>query len=233
MMKLTVYPPGFGEISGSPFAAKAIALMEMSGQAYVLDVNPDPRKAPKRKWPVLTDGAEVIPDSDQIREHLETKYNVDFDTGLSAEQKAVSRMVIRSFEENVYFAILASRWMDDDRWAITKEAFFSGMPPVIGGFIANSVRKGVVKQCIAQGIGRHSEAEQVARVAKDVDAFAVLLGDKPFLHGDRPTGADASVVPMLRAQASFPKQSALGDLVAQNPALVAYIERGKAELYPS
>ncbi len=232
-MKLTVYPPGFGEISGSPFAAKAIALMEMSGQAYELDVNPDPRKSPKKKFPVLQDGSQIIPDSDQIRDHLEAKYGVDFDAGLSAEQKAVSRMVIRTFEENVYFAIMASRWMDDDRWAVTKEAFFAGMPPVIGGFISNSVRKGVIKQCIAQGMGRHSEAEQVARVAKDVDAFATLLGDKPFLHGDRPTAADVSVVPMLRAQASFPKQNALGDLVAQNPALVAYIERGKEEMYPS
>jgi len=232
-MKLTVYPPGFGEISGSPFAVKAIALMEMSGQAYQLDVNPDPRKAPKKKWPVLTDAGQLIPDSDQIREHLETKYSVDFDAGLTAEQKAVSRMVIRAFEENVYFAIVANRWMDDDRWAITKEAFFAGMPPVIGGFIANSVRKGVIKQCLAQGMGRHSDAEQVARVAKDVSAFATLLGDKPFLHGDKPTGADASVVPLLRAQASFPQQNALGDLVLQNPALVDYIERGKAAMYPS
>lgn len=233
MMKLTVYPPGFGEISGSPFAVKAIALMEMSGQAYELDVNPDPRKSPKKKWPVLTDGAQVIPDSDQIREHLEVKYGVDFDAGLSAEQKAVSRMVIRTFEENVYFAIMASRWMDDARWEKTKEAFFAGMPPVIGGFIANSVRKGVVKQCIAQGMGRHSEAEQVARLAKDIEAFVTLLGDKPFLHGERPTGADASAVPMLRAMASFPDRSALGDLVLENPVLVAYIERGKAEMYPS
>lgn len=232
-MRLTVYPPGFGEISGSPFAAKAIALMEMSGQAYALDVNPDPRKAPKKKWPVLTDGSQVIPDSDQIREHLERQYGVDFDAGLSAEQKAVSRMVIRTFEENVYFGIVTSRWMNEDHWPPVKEEFFQGMPPVIGGFIANAVRKGVINQCVAQGMGRHSEEEQVARVAKDIAAFATLLGDKPFLHGDKPTGADASVVPMLRAMAAFPKQNSLSDLVLKSPVLMAYIARGKEVMYPS
>ncbi len=233
MMKLSVYPAGFGEISGSPFAAKAIALMELSGQAYALDVNPDPRKSPKKKFPVLQDGAQVIPDSDQIRDHLESAYGVDFDAGLSEAQKAVSRMVIRTFEENVYFAILASRWMNDDHWALVKEEFFRGMPPVIGGFVANAVRKGVVRQCIGQGMGRHSEEEQVARVAKDIAAFSVLLGDKPFLHGDAPTGADASVVPMLRAMAAFPKQNSLSDLVLKDPVLMAYIARGKETMYPS
>ena len=232
-MKLTVYPPGFGEISGSPFATKAICLMQMSGQPYELDVQPDPRKSPKKKWPVVQDGAKIIPDSDQIRDHLETVYGVDFDAGLSAQQRAVSRMVIRTFEENVYFAILASRWMNDDNWALVKGEFFQGMPPVIGGFIANMVRKGVVKQCVGQGMGRHSEEEQVARVRKDIDAFATLLGDKAFVHGDTPTSADISVVPMLRAMASFPKRNALGDLVVNNPILMAYIERGKAEMYPS
>ena len=198
-MKLTIYPAAFGELSGSPFAAKAACLLEMSGLEYALDVNPDPRKAPKKKFPILLDGTEVIPDSDQIRDHLESKYGVDFDEGLSAQQRAVSRMVIRTFEENVYFAIMASRWMNDERWAVTKEVFFAGMPPVIGGFIANSVRKGVIKQCIAQGMGRHTEAEQVARVSKDVEALAVLLVSDPFMHGEKPTAVDASAVAMLRA----------------------------------
>ncbi len=232
-MKLTVYPPGLGEISGSPFSAKAICLMEMSGLPYELDVNPDPRKSPKKKFPVLQDGGKIIPDSDQIRDHLETVHGIDFDALLSAEQKAVSRLVIRTLEENVYFAIVANRWQQDKHWAYTKEAFFAEMPPVIGGFISNQIRKGVVKQVQAQGMGRHSEEERVARVAKDIAAIEVVLGDKPFLFGDRPTAADATGVGMLRAQAMFPVQNSLSDLVLNSPRLVAYIERGKTELYPS
>ena len=88
-------------------------------------------------------------------------------------------------------------------------------------------------QCVGQGMGRHSEGEQVARVAKDVDAFLVLLGDKAFLHGDAPSAADASVVPMLRAMAAFPKQNALSDLVVKNDAMMAYIERGREAMYPA
>ena len=203
-MRLTVYPPGFGQPSGSPFAVKAIALMQMSGLAYELDVNPDPRKSPKKKFPVLQDGDKVIPDSDHIREYLESSYGIDFEPGLDADQKAVARLIIRTLEESTYFGILATRWQNEANWPVTRDEFFQGMPPVIGGLITRAVRKGVVAQVMGQGMGRHSEPEMVARVAKEVDAVAQILGGKPFLFGDVPAAADATAVPMLRAQAFFP-----------------------------
>lgn len=232
MMKLTILPPGFGEISGSPFSAKSFCLLERSGQPYDVAQNPDPRKTPKQKYPVLQDGDRIIPDSDQIRDYLEATYAIDFDEGLSAQQRAVSRMIIRTMEENVYFAIVVDRWLEDDNWPVTRSEFFKGMPPVLGGLIAWQVRKGVKAQCFGQGMGRHSEAERVERVAKDLAAFEVLLADKPFVHGDQPTAVDMSAVPMLRAVASFPKQTALGDLVSKNEVLSAYIARGKDAMYP-
>lgn len=232
MLKLTVYPPGLGEISGSPFSTKAICLMEMSGLDYRLDVQPDPRKTPKGKFPLLKDETDTIPDSDQIRDYLETRYGVDFEPNLTPEQKAVGRLIIRTLEENVYFAIVANRWLQDDHWAVTKGAFFKGMPPVIRRVIANRIRKGVIAQTKGQGMGRHSEPERVARVAKDLAAIGEILGDKQFLFGDSPTAADATAVPMMRAQAFFPLENPLSNLVLNNPKLAAYIERGAQEMYP-
>ncbi len=232
MLKLTIFPEGFNEPSGSPFAVKALCLVENSGQPYEVIVTPDPRKAPKQKLPVLEDGANIIPDSDQIRDYLESTYDIDFDKGLSAEQRAVSRSIIRMMEEHVYFAIYSDRWQDDDNWSLTKNIYFNDMPPVIGGFITNQIRKGAVAQITGQGMGRHSPAEQAARIEKDFAAVETILGDKPFLFGEIPTAADYTAVPFLAAAAAFPSETQLTKIVQSRPNLMAYIARGKDAFYP-
>ncbi len=232
MLSLTVYPPGFGEITGSPFSTKALCLLEKSGLGYTTDVTPDPRKAPKKKFPVMQHDSKVIPDSDQIRDYLEATFDLDFDEGLNAEQRAISRAVIRMTEENIYFAIVSSRWQQDDNWPVTRQEFFGGMPGFLRNFVSGKVRKGILAALVGQGMGRHSMAEQVDRIEHDIAAIDTLLGDKPFLFGDSPSAADASVVPMLRALAFYPKANALSDLVLKRPALVEYLARGKREMYP-
>ncbi|MCP5088343.1 MAG: glutathione S-transferase family protein [Rhodobacteraceae bacterium] len=232
MLTLRIYPPAFGEITGSPFSTKALCLLNRSGLKFRTEVTPDPRKQPKQKFPVLVDDGKIVPDSDQIRDHIEEKYAFDFDEGLSAEQRAVSRAVIRMTEENIYFAIVSNRWQQDENWPLTRQEFFGGMPGILRNFISGKIRKNVVAALFGQGMGRHSLAEQVERVRHDIDAIEALLGDKPFLFGENPTAGDASVVPMLRAMAFYPQKSALSDLVLGRPKLMAYLERGKQEMYP-
>ena len=232
MLTLKIFPPAFGEISGSPFSAKALCLMEMSGARYECLVTHRSDKAPKKKLPVLEHNNKIIPDSDQIRDYLEAEFSVDFDSGLSAEQKAVSRAVIRMTEENIYFAIVSSRWQTDDNWPTLRDEFFGSVPKLLKGIISSKIRKQVIAMLIGQGMGRHSPAEQVARIGKDIAAIETLLGDKPFLFGDTPTAADATVVPMLRAMAVFPNTTELTQLVQTRTALMDYIERGSDVMYP-
>ena len=232
MLEISVYPPGLGEISGSPFSAKILCLLEMSGQEYVRKNQPDPRKTPKGKYPVLNHQGNIVPDSDQIRDYLENTFGLDFDEGLTREQRGISRSVIRMVEENVYFAIVSNRWQNEIHWRVIKEEFFAGIPMLLRGFIANKVRKGVINQVVSQGMGRHTDQERLERVKKDLDAVTAILGDKTFLFGPKPTAADASVVAMLRALAFFPLENDLSNLMLNNPALMAYVERGKAKIYP-
>ena len=65
-----------------------------------------------------------------------------------------------------------------------------------------------------------------------VDAVAQILEDKPFLFGDVPTAADATAVPMLRAQAFFPRDNPMSNLVLKKGPLMAYLDRGAEALYP-
>lgn len=232
MLEVSVFPPAFSEISGSPFTVKAICLLEQSGQPYKVKYIPDPSKAPKGKLPVLKDGSKTIPDSDQIRDYLEQTYGVDYDAGLTPEQRGHSRSIIRMIEEHMYFIILASRWQKDAHWPVLSEEFFGKMPMLLKKFVPNMIRKKVIKSLMGQGMGRHSEEEQLARAKKDIDALEAILGDQKFLFGAKPTAADYSTVPMLRALTSFPIESPLSKLVTSRPKLATYIERGKKTFYP-
>lgn len=163
---------------------------------------------------------------------METTFAFDLDAGLSAEQRAVSRAIIRMVEEGIYFALLCDRWMTDENWPTVKAEFFGSMPFPINLFVPNLVRKSTIAQAKAQGMGRHSAAERVARVSKDFSALSVLLGDQLFLFGESPTAADCSTVPMLRALNSFPRPTPMKNALTQHSNLLAYMERGKEALYP-
>jgi len=55
------------------------------------------------------------------------------------------------------------------------------------------VRRQVRGALKGQGFGRHSEAEILVLATRGIDHIAAFLGDKPYLMGDKPCGADAMV----------------------------------------
>ncbi len=232
MLSLTVYPKNFGEPSASPFCVKAMCLLEMAGASWTPEFSTDPRKAPKAKFPVLQTEARPIADSDQIREYLEDSLGADFDQGLTPEQKATSRAVIRMAEEHLYFALVCDRWLDEANWAHVREVLFGNIPFFIRGIVTRKVRKQAFAYVHGQGMGRHTAEERFRRARKDIRSIRDLLGDKPFLFGDHPTAADATVVPLLRGIAAAPEPTELSTLVNSDSALTAYLERGRKAMYP-
>ncbi len=233
MITLTIFPEAFGEPSASPFCMKAWCMLHASGLPFELNVTPDPRKAPKGKFPVIELDGVAIADSEPIRTHIEAISGRDFDEGLSARERAVSQSVIRMVEEHVYFAILMDRWGEDDNWAHVRSVFFSDFPWILRGMITRVARKQALQGLQGQGTGRHTAEERFDRARRDMMAIREILGDKPFLFGDQPTAADYSVVPMLRAAIVTPVTKPLGQFIKDDPALMAYVTRGTDRLYPT
>jgi len=231
MLKLITFAPAFGAPSASPFGVKAFCLLKMAGADFEV-VAGDPRKAPKGKLPILIDGDRTIPDTEDIRTHLEQTFTVDFDAGLSAEQRATSRAVIRMCDEHLYFALVCDRWLNDANWEIVREAFFGVIPKPVRGFITKKIRQKVWRSMQAQGMGRHSVPEQLVRADKDIQAIVALLGDKPFLFGNTPTAADASAAPVLAAMAGTPTETSLSTRITDDAPLMAYLQRVREALYP-
>ena len=98
MITLEGFGPAFGLPDPSPFVTKAEMLLKMAGLPYAVDTGGF-NKAPKGKLPYIIDNGEIIADSTFIRWHIEREYNIDFDRGLSAEQREIalrSRRCLRS-----------------------------------------------------------------------------------------------------------------------------------------
>ncbi len=231
MLKLVTFAPAFGAPSASPFGVKAMCLLKLAGAEFEV-VAGDPRKAPKGKLPMLVDGDKTIPDSEAIRQHLEQTLGVDCDAGLSAEQRATSRAIIRMCDEHLYFALVCDRWLVDANWEVVRETFFSMIPKPVRGFITNKIRQKLRGSMQAQGMGRHTVEEQFVRADMDIKAIVTLLGDKPFLFGDTPTAADASAAPVIASMAGSPTETMLSKRVNADAPLMAYLGRVREALYP-
>jgi glutathione S-transferase len=105
MITLYTFGPAFGLPDPSPFVMKAETLLKMSGLPYRTDKTGF-RKAPKGKLPYIDDDGEIVADSTFIRWHLEKKHKVDFDRGLTAEQKAIAWAFEKMAEDNLYWVMV-------------------------------------------------------------------------------------------------------------------------------
>src|SRR5262249_48733073 len=112
MITLEGFGPAFGLPDPSPFVTKAEMLLKMARLPYTVDTSGF-NKAPKGKLPYIVDHGEIIAYSTFIGWHLATKYNVDFDRGLSAEQRAIAWAFEKMLEEHLYWAGVHGRWMVD------------------------------------------------------------------------------------------------------------------------
>jgi glutathione S-transferase len=230
MIKLYTFASGFGQFSYSPFCTKAGWLLNLSGIEWAREDMSDPRKMPLGKLPAigLSDGT-IIPDSDNIRSHLESLGH-DFDAGLSLRDKATSRAFIRMTEEHIYFHQVMDRWGDDANWEVIRQEYFGFLPFFIRGFVTSKLRKNLMLTMNGLGLGRMTVQQRLDRVDLDLIAIANQLGDRPFLFGDTPTAADASVGPMLGAILAAPVPTPLSRRVTEDAALRTYAERCEAAM---
>ncbi len=224
MITLITFAPSFGQPAASPFCVKAIWLLNLAGQQWKREDIFDPRSMPKQKLPAIRVDDRIIPDSDNIRSYLEG-LGADFDAGLSDMEKSTSRAFICMAEEHMYFHIVMDRWGDDAVWPIVRDTYFASIPKLLRGFITNKLRKTAMQGMYRQGIGRFTPKERLARIEPDLKAITTRLWHGPFLFGDHPTAADASVAAMLANMRATPGKTLLKMRIAEDEILCRYIDR--------
>jgi len=232
---ITLY--GFGPVLGMPdpsaFVVKVEVLLKMAGLPYHKDNSGALSKAPKGKLPFIDDDGTKVADSTFIRLYLEQKYQADFDLNMAPEQKAIAFLVEKYCEESLYFILARDRWIHEENFNRGPRRFFNRAPALIRPFIIKMIRGKIRKTLWAQGMGRHTEAELLVLFNKGIEAIAILLGDKPYLGGVQPCGADATLFAFLMGFLSPTFVSVFGDAVRAHSHLVAYHDRMLAAFYPN
>ena len=224
-VELHQFKAGRGVPNFSPFCMKATILLKMADVAYVENIIDNPSKAPHGKLPYIVDDGNIIADTALIRKYLESKYMVDFDTGLNAEQKAISHAFARMIEERLYMVLLYSRWIDERNWPSIKDFWFLSLPPLIRNIIPIIAQRQTRAKLKAHGLGKHDPNDIYDFGIQDLSALSVYLGDKDFMFGDHPTSLDASAYPII-ANASLEEfRGPLGNTALRHDNFKHYIER--------
>jgi glutathione S-transferase len=225
------FPPVI-DMQPSPFGLKLETWLRMAG--YDFNVNWTVSDlGPKGKVPFATIDGAKLGDSELIIGHLAQKSGSTTEEGLNSDQLARGTMIRRLIEENLYFIMVYSRWVDEKGWAMFKEPFFASAPAMIRGFIARKVQKKVVASLMAQGIARHTPKEIYQKGADDIKALSILLGDQPYFLGDKPTLTDASAYGLLANLWYAPVRGALYEELAKYKNLIRFTEQMKKTYWPT
>ena len=227
MITLFGFGPAFDLPDPSPFVMKTEVQLKMSGLDYKRELG-GPQGAPKGKIPYIDDDGVVVADSTFIRAHLERAHGFDLDRGLSAEQKAQAWAVERMLEDHLYWSLLHARWMDDANFAKGPAHFFDGAPQGA----REAARERTRNNLFGHGLGRHSESEILFLGSRTLDSLAGMLGQKPYLMGDQPCGADATMFAMVAGVLTPFFATALRDAALSRDNLVRYSERMMRRYYP-
>ena len=227
---ITVYSfgPLFDLPDPSPFVVKTLVQLMMAKLPFERSFG-TPQQAPKGKVPFIDDDGQKIGDSTFIRAHIERKYGVDLDRGLSPEQRAQSWAIERMLEDHLYFALVHMRWMDDANFEKGPSHFFDRSPPGTARIARDNVRATLN----AHGIGRHSPDEIVDLADRSLRAFSTILAGKPYVFGDAPSAVDATALGVIGGllTPSFSDKLRMAALSYKN--LAGYTDRMMRLFFPA
>lgn len=232
MLTLYSLPGSHGIPSHSPFCVKAMCLLQMAGTDWQPEYRTDTNGMPYGKLPVtgLEDGT-LLPESHNLQRLL-TDRGADFFVGLSPVQKGQARAIQQMAEESLRLGLVYERWLNDDTWPVMRDLFFGSVPEALRSAVSDEVRAMVRAGLMGHGFARMSEDHRLAQLQDDVTAVEAMLWSGPFLFGEAPTAADASLVPVLDMLAHLPVETAVRRMVADQTRLMEYVHAGRAAMYP-
>lgn len=232
-IRLFAFGTGWGIpfATSAPFPLKLAAWLRMAELPFDFVVANDASKGPKGKSPWIEYGAVRMADSSLIIEHLEARFGIDLDAHLDGRQRALAVCVQRMLEEHYHQCFEHQLFFGEGSDERLRE-FATVMPRPIRWLVPTIVRRHFAKQLHARGMGRHSQEVIIAQGKADLDALSELLGDQPYLLGDRPSSIDACAFGFLGVSVYVQGDNPLYRHGASLDNLMRYCERMRARYFP-
>lgn len=233
MIKLYSFGPAFGLIDPSPFVTKINLFMTMNNIPFETICDSSKlQKAPKKKFPVIDDDGTVIADSMFIIDYLSKKHQIDTDAWLNEEQRASAHLIGKSLEENLYWCLVHSRWINEDTWPIINKQFFSSMPFPLNKIIPFLARSGTKKRINGHGMGAHSNEEIHIIADRSFKSVSTLLGDKPYMFGEQISSLDIIVFALVGSFILSTIDNETSRMARKYENLVTLTEKIQKKYYP-
>lgn len=230
MVTLYKFPRVWGLPCMSPYCMKVEAYLRLRGIAHDVQIG-DLRRAPRGQLPWVRDGQQVLGDSTLIIDHFEARQSKPLDAGLDAAQRAAGWALARTLEESTVWALRFQRFVEPAAWPLTRAVVRSILPAplrLVGPAIVRAQMRSATR---AQGIGRFDAATLYDFARRDFDAAAALLGDKPYLFGDRPGRFDLTLFGFVASFSADACRSPVTEHLLSLPGLLAHHERMRKALY--
>lgn len=233
MITLYGFGPAFGVPDPSSFVLKVDAYLRMCGLEFTVHNDfSNLKKSPKGKLPFIHVSGSQISDSEAIIAELDARNDRPLDKWLNEEQRAWSRLTIKSLDENLYWCLVYSRWINADGWQRTQAALFGGLPPLVNRIVPKLVQRNVRNNLNKQGTGLHSEEEILAIADDALESLSIILGDKPYFMGDEVCNLDATAFGVLCQLLLANDDCMISPAARRHSNLVAYCERVANRYYP-
>ncbi len=224
------FAPDPGTESGSPFCVKVHRALAFKGVSYrpktvgspgeLKRLNPGVSKVPVLEW----DG-ELVADSTRIVRFLDAKVPDPPLEPTDAAARAQCRLIEDWADEALYWFPVYMRWQVLSNFEPFAERAFGFMPAPVRWVVPKFViRRGVLASLHGQGTGRLTVEQLMQRLEENLQMIEGLLGEQPFLCGERATAADISVFGPLR-QAALPVHPESASVISSHPAVIAWLKR--------
>jgi hypothetical protein len=140
-------------------------------------------------------------------------------------EKARTHALKLMVEESLYFALLHSRWVEDENYQQLKKDFLPLFPKFLGTPALTLIRHNLRKQSSAQGLGRHSQIEINRLSSELISSISCLLGPNNFFASKGVTYIDATLYSFLVTILKQPFNSHLKTEVQKFQNLCDYVLR--------